>query len=65
MGEYVKWLGKFWDRTVTVVPNAGLPVMVEGRTEFPLKPEPFAEQILKYVEGEGVGLVGGCWPATT
>jgi len=64
MGEYVKWLGNHWDRTVTVVPNAGLPVMVEGRTEFPLKPEPFAEQILKYVEAEGVGLVGGCCGTT-
>jgi 5-methyltetrahydrofolate--homocysteine methyltransferase len=64
MGEYIKWLGQHWDRTVTVVPNAGLPVMVEGRTEFPLKPEPFAEQILKYVEGEGVGLVGGCCGTT-
>lgn len=64
MGEYVKWLGHYWDRTVTVVPNAGLPVMVEGRTEFPLKPGPFAEQILKYVEAEGVGLVGGCCGTT-
>ena len=64
MGEYVKWLGHHWDRTVTVVPNAGLPVMVDGRTEFPLKPEPFAEQILKYIEGEGVGLVGGCCGTT-
>ncbi len=70
MGEHVAWLGKHWGgdvpgmpgirRTVSVLPNAGLPVLVEGRTEYPLKPEPFAEALAGFVERDGVGIVGGC-----
>lgn len=70
MGEHVAWLGKHWggetpgmpgvERVVSVLPNAGLPVLVEGRTEYPLKPEPFAEALAGFVERDGVGIVGGC-----
>lgn len=64
MSEYIHWLGKHWDRHISVYPNAGLPVLVEGRTEYPLKPGPMAEAILKFVESDGVGLVGGCCGTT-
>ena len=60
MGEHVAWLGKHWRGAVSVLPNAGLPVLVEGRTEYPLKPEPFAEALAGFVERDGVGIVGGC-----
>lgn len=60
MGEHVAWLGKHWRGEVSVLPNAGLPVLVEGRTEYPLKPEPFAEALAAFVERDGVGIVGGC-----
>ena len=64
MGEYIHWLGKHWDRPISVYPNAGLPVLVEGRTEYPLTPGPMAEAILKFVENDGVALVGGCCGTT-
>ena len=64
MAEYIHWLGKYWDRPVSVVPNAGLPVLVEGRTEYPLKPGPFAEALEKFIETAGVGIVGGCCGTT-
>jgi 5-methyltetrahydrofolate--homocysteine methyltransferase len=71
MAEHVHWLGKHWraegprgPRSVSVMPNAGLPVLVEGRTEYPLKPQPFAEALLKFVEQDGVALVGGCCGTT-
>ena len=64
MAEYIQWLGKYWDRHVSVVPNAGLPVLVEGRTEYPLKPGPFAEAQQRFIEQNGVGLVGGCCGTT-
>ena len=38
MGEHLAWLTKHWDKPVSVIPNAGLPVLVEGRTEYPLDP---------------------------
>lgn len=70
MGEHIAWLGKHWGddvpgmpgtkRVVSVLPNAGLPVLVEGRTEYPLKPEPFAEALAGFVERDGVGILGGC-----
>ncbi|MBX3358838.1 MAG: methionine synthase [Phycisphaeraceae bacterium] len=73
MAEHVHWLGRHWDgvvpgtassRVVSVLPNAGLPVLVEGRTEYPLTPGPFAEAMLAFVEKEGVGIVGGCCGTT-
>lgn len=71
MADHVRWLGKFWarmgertggglPRRVSVMPNAGLPVLVEGRTEFPLGAGPFGEAVEKFLREDGVGIVGGC-----
>ena len=64
MAEHIRWLGKHWGRAVSVMPNAGLPILVEGRTEYPLAPTPFADALLKHVEHDGVNLVGGCCGTT-
>ena len=64
MAEHIHWLGKYWDRPVSVVPNAGLPVLVEGRTEYPLGPEAMVEALARFVEQDGIGLVGGCCGTT-
>lgn len=64
MAEHIKWLCRHWDRHVSVVPNAGLPVLVDGRTEYPLKPKPFADAIARFVEEDGVSIVGGCCGTT-
>ncbi|MBL8762636.1 MAG: methionine synthase [Phycisphaerae bacterium] len=71
MTPHVQWLGRHWGamgvrpgRCVSVVPNAGLPVLHEGRTEYPLKPEPFVEALVRMVEEDGVGIVGGCCGTT-
>ncbi len=64
MSEHVKYLGKYWPRRISVLPNAGLPLLVEGRTEYPLKPEPFADAVARFVEQAGVNIVGGCCGTT-
>jgi 5-methyltetrahydrofolate--homocysteine methyltransferase len=71
MAEHVQWLGKHWagmgrqnGRAVSVMPNAGLPVLVDGRTEYPLKPGPFVEAMAKFIERDGVRIVGGCCGTT-
>ncbi|MAY74577.1 MAG: methionine synthase [Phycisphaerae bacterium] len=64
MREYLSYLAKHWDRPISVYPNAGLPVLVEGRTEYPLGPKPFAEQVKKFVDEFGVSVVGGCCGTT-
>ena len=51
-------------RERSVIPNAGLPVLVAGRTEYPLQPEPFVDALLKYIDKDGVGIVGGCCETT-
>ncbi|MDH3585196.1 MAG: homocysteine S-methyltransferase family protein, partial [Phycisphaerae bacterium] len=64
MIEHVSWLSRHWDRHISVLPNAGLPTLVEGRTEYPLGPGPFAEAMKKFVDELGVGIVGGCCGTT-
>jgi len=64
MGEHVRWLSKHWDRAISCVPNAGLPVLVEGRTEYPLQPEPFADALEDFITEHGVSVVGGCCGTT-
>ncbi len=64
MGEYVQWLGKHWPGYVTVYPNAGLPALVEGRTEYPLQAGPMGEAVRKFIEQDGVRVVGGCCGTT-
>ncbi len=64
MAEHLRWLALHWDRFISVVPNAGLPALVEGRTEYPLGPEPFAETLARFVDVDGVNIVGGCCGTT-
>ena len=69
MTEHVHWLGKHFggpgsSRRISVLPNAGLPVLVEGRTEYPLKPEPFVDAMLKFIDDAHVDIVGGCCGTT-
>jgi 5-methyltetrahydrofolate--homocysteine methyltransferase len=49
---------------LTVIPNAGIPINVEGRAIYPLEPEPMAEQLRQFVEECGVAAVGGCCGTT-
>ena len=64
MAEHVRWLAEHWDRAVSVIPNAGLPELVDGEPSYPLGPEPFAQALLRYVEQGGVNIVGGCCGTT-
>lgn len=71
MSEHVQWLGQHWSarkadqaRYVSCLPNAGLPILHEGRTEYPLQPQPFVEAMVRFMEKDGVRLVGGCCGTT-
>lgn len=64
MSEHVGWLGRHWARKISVMPNAGLPVLLDGKPDYPLKPGPFVEQMLRFVEHDGVNVVGGCCGTT-
>jgi 5-methyltetrahydrofolate--homocysteine methyltransferase len=60
MAPHVKWLGENWPGLIGVQPNAGLPVLVEGRTHYPLGPEELATWMERFIEEDRVTFVGGC-----
>ncbi|MHC4923505.1 MAG: methionine synthase [Planctomycetota bacterium] len=49
---------------VSVLPNAGLPLNVDGKASYPMTPEPFARALGEFIEDFGVNLVGGCCGTT-
>jgi 5-methyltetrahydrofolate--homocysteine methyltransferase len=49
---------------VACIPNAGLPLNVEGRAVFPLEAVPMAEELERFVREAGVNVVGGCCGTT-
>jgi 5-methyltetrahydrofolate--homocysteine methyltransferase len=64
MTEHVGYLGENWPRLISVMPNAGLPMLVDGRTEYPLGPDELADWQQRFIEEDGVNLIGGCCGTT-
>ncbi|MBI5434140.1 MAG: methionine synthase, partial [Planctomycetes bacterium] len=64
MGEHVRLLGQSSPRPVCVYPNAGLPQVVDGKPFYPLTPEELADWLARFVEEDGVAMVGGCCGTT-
>lgn len=64
MADHMKWLSRHWDQHLTCYPNAGLPALVEGRTEYPLRAKPMAEIMDRFVSEFGVRMIGGCCGTT-
>ncbi len=64
MREPARYLAEYSTRPVAIVPNAGIPINVDGLASFPLEPEPMAQQLCEMVDQFGVGVVGGCCGTT-
>src|SRR5436309_1143964 len=64
MLENVRYLSQASSKFISVVPNAGLPILVDGQTCFPLQPEPLAAAAKQFVEDDGINIVGGCCGTT-
>ncbi|MCL4220643.1 MAG: methionine synthase [Phycisphaerales bacterium] len=64
MGEHVSYLARHWEGLISVMPNAGLPALVDGRTVYPLGPQAFAKALGRFIHDEGVNIVGGCCGTT-
>ncbi len=64
MRPHVETLGRNSTRFISVQPNAGLPVLSEGRTHFPLGPDELAAAHVEFVTKFGVNIVGGCCGTT-
>ena len=64
MQEHLRYLSQHSPLPISVLPNAGLPSIVDGRTHYDLTPEQLAEFHLRHVAELGVRVVGGCCGTT-
>src|SRR4051812_12834078 len=60
MAEHVRWLAANWPGLLSVQPNAGLPELVDGQTRYPLDAAQMAVWMERFVEEDGLNLIGGC-----
>jgi 5-methyltetrahydrofolate--homocysteine methyltransferase len=59
----VKYLVENSTKPISILPNAGLPLNVEGEAVYPMLPEPMAHELAEFVDW-GVSIVGGCCGTT-
>lgn len=64
MREPIQYLGENSSKPVSCIPNAGLPLNVDGQAVYPLTPEDFAKDLTEFVEKYHVNIVGGCCGTT-
>ncbi|MDP9316707.1 MAG: methionine synthase [Chloroflexota bacterium] len=60
MRDTIRFLCQHSRLPISCIPNAGLPIEVNGETVFPLEPEPFAQTLSEFATQYGVAVVGGC-----
>lgn len=64
MRQPIAYLGEATPLPISCIPNAGLPLNVNGEAVYPLEPEPFAEALAEFVEKSHISVVGGCCGTT-
>jgi 5-methyltetrahydrofolate--homocysteine methyltransferase len=60
MRDAIRYLCQHSRLPISCIPNAGLPLEVDGETVYPMEPEPFARILGEFVAEFGVNVVGGC-----
>jgi 5-methyltetrahydrofolate--homocysteine methyltransferase len=64
MYEAVRYLSDHCRRPISIIPNAGLPKVVDGAMAYDLDPDGLANHLSTFVADFGVQLVGGCCGTT-
>ncbi len=64
MREPIRILGEGTRLPVSCIPNAGLPLNVDGQAVYPLEPEPFSAALVEFVTKNNISVVGGCCGTT-
>lgn len=64
MSEHLRYLSKNAKIAISVMPNAGLPVLGSNGASYPLGPEELAIALDGFVDDYGISLVGGCCGTT-
>jgi 5-methyltetrahydrofolate--homocysteine methyltransferase len=64
MSEHLRYLSQRARVPISVLPNAGLPSVVDGQMHYDLTPEELAEHHARFISEYGVSVVGGCCGTT-
>ncbi len=64
MAPHIEYLANHANTLISVLPNAGLPELVDGKTHYPLGPDEFADWQYRFVTEDGVNIIGGCCGTT-
>ncbi|AKE41226.1 methionine synthase [Corynebacterium kutscheri] len=64
MNEHLRYLSQHASIPISVMPNAGLPVLGENGATYPLDALSFAQALKNFVEEYQVAMVGGCCGTT-
>ena len=64
MSEHLRYLSKNAKIAISVMPNAGLPVLGANGASYPLGPQELATALDGFVDDYGISLVGGCCGTT-
>ena len=64
MQEHLRHLAQHSPIPISVLPNAGLPSVVDGKTHYDLTPQQLAEFHRHHVHDLGITVVGGCCGTT-
>src|SRR5579875_1458038 len=60
MREPVRFLAENCPLPISTIPNAGIPLNVNGQAVYPMEPEPMAAALREFITEFGVNIVGGC-----
>jgi 5-methyltetrahydrofolate--homocysteine methyltransferase len=60
MREPVRFLSENCPLPISTIPNAGIPLNVNGLAVYPMEPEPMAAALRDFIIEFGVNIIGGC-----
>ncbi len=60
MREPVRFLSENCPLPISTIPNAGIPLNVNGLAVYPMEPEPIAAALRDFITEFGVNIIGGC-----
>ncbi|MEJ5919858.1 MULTISPECIES: methionine synthase [unclassified Corynebacterium] len=64
MSEHLRYLSTNASIPVSVMPNAGLPVLGKNGATYPLQPDELGTALRGFIEDYGLSMVGGCCGTT-
>jgi 5-methyltetrahydrofolate--homocysteine methyltransferase len=64
MSEHLRYLSKYSHVDISVMPNAGLPILGPDGATYPLGPDDLALALSTFVDDYGLTLIGGCCGTT-